>query len=134
MLLTHSDLSGIVVSKPVIDARADPTRPPTGVVDLATGAYQPITQPRPLTTGEKVLVGLGVIGAIGVVAWLISKAPRTSVIYSSDLGDLPPVIVRRRSPVVVYQDDPTVVVDEAPALLVNPRGGKFLRKRNGASS
>lgn len=134
MLLTRSDLSGIIVNKPVIDARTDPTRPPTGIVDLATNTYSPITQPRPLETWEKVVVGVGVVGAVGAVVWLLSRMPRSPAIYGSTVSyDAPTVVVRRPRPVVVYEEDePTVVVDEAPALLVNPT--KKRKKTKGRKS
>ena len=126
MLLTHFDLAEVVVNKPVIDARTDPARPPTGVVDLATGTYQPITQippPAPFTTGQWVAIGLGVVGGLGLLMWLASRMPPAPVVYYEDDYDAPVVVRRRRRPTVVV-DEPTVVVDEAPALLVNPRKQK----------
>jgi hypothetical protein len=122
MLLTRNDLAELIVNKPVIDARTDPTKPPTGVIDLATNTYSPIVQTRPLTTPEKIVLGIGIVGALGAVLWLTSKLPRSS--YYDVYDD--PVIVRRRRPVVVV-DDPVSVVDEAPAVLVNP--SKSRKKR-----
>ncbi len=122
MLLTRYDLAEVIVNKPVIDARTDPTRPPTGVIDLANNTYSPIMPIRPLETWEKVVIGVGVVGAVGATIWLLSKMPRSPAIYGSTVSyDAPTVVVRRPRPVVVYEEkEPTVVVDEAPALLVNP--------------
>lgn len=135
MLLTRSDLAEVIVNKPVIDARTDPTRPPTGIVDLANNTYSPIMPIRPLETWEKVAIGVGVVGALGATIWLLSRMPRSPAIYGSTVSyDSPTVVVRRPRPVVVYEDEPTVVVDEAPALLVNPKAKKGRKKTKGRKS
>lgn len=117
MLLTRAELADVIVNKPVVDARTDPTKPPTGIVDLATGTYTPVVEEKPLSTAQQVAIGVSVVGVFGLFVWLASKMPPSPVVY---VDDYDPVIVRRRRPSVVYVGEPTTIVDEAPAVLVNP--------------
>lgn len=132
MLLTRSDLAEIIVNKPVVDARTDPTKPPTGIVDLATGTYTPVVESKPLTTAQQVAIGVGIVGGIGFLMWLATKMPPSPPVVYIDDYDPPVVVRRRRPPVVLYEDEPTTVVDEAPTVLVNPK--RRSKKRNGHRS
>lgn len=147
MLLSMSDLaccgSGmgeVVFSKPTIDARTDPTRPPTAIVDTATGLVTPIPPRATVTVLEPdpwwqplVVLG-GAILFIGAAAWLWRRA----LASAAELDDVDVVVRRRGRPVIVYDDEPapivlpswrrsepTVIVEEPPNVLVNPPRGTF---------
>ncbi len=151
MLLSMSDLAccntgmgEVVFSKPTIDARTDPTKPPTAVIDTATGLVTPIPPQATVTVVEPEpwWQSLAVIGGavllIGGAVWLARRLAANA----GDLDDA--VIVRRRGrPVIVYDDEPdpivipawrrrsepTVVIEEPPNVLVNPPRGTFSEGR-----
>lgn len=138
--LACCDLGEVIVTKPTIDARTDPTRPPTAVIDTATGLVTPILPTARVTVIEPepwwktaAVIG-GAILAFGAALWILRRlAPA-----DDDLGDT--VIVRRRRPTVIYEDtpapiflpsrsEPTVLIEEPPNVLVNPPKGKKAKRR-----
>lgn len=145
MLVSMSDLAEVIFTKPTIDARTDPTRPPTAVIDTATGLVTPVRpgsrvtiigepEPQPLWM-SLAMVG-GAVLAFGAVIWVFRR-------LSGPLGDSDEaVIVRRRRPVVIYEDEPfylpsprrsepTVVIEEPPNVLVNPAKKRAKKAKNG---
>jgi hypothetical protein len=134
-MLIEPNLGLVIVDKPVIDARTDPTKPATASIDMATGEVTSLLPSDPLPLWEDMLLwGAGGL-ALGFLAGMISRLPppdysvsystrRPVVIYEDDPE--PVVIRRRRTPLF---PEPTVVVEEPPTLLVNPGGRRKKAKR-----